>query len=74
MKEYNSTAMFEMLFAAIQRNTVYQRLLYEQGQLGRPLDQKEIDNIWQDELGNIGAFATSVEQDMVKIYGNEGWR
>ena len=32
--------MFEMLFAAMQRNTVYQRLVFEQSQLGRVLDEK----------------------------------
>lgn len=74
MKEYHSAAMFEMLFAAVQRNTVYQRLVFEQGQVNRPLDEKEIEKIWQDELGNIGDFATGVEDDVIKIYGDEAWK
>jgi len=74
MKEYHSAAMFEMLFAAMQRNTVYQRLVFEQAQLGRALDEKEIDKIWRDELDNIGDFATGVEDDVTKIYGDDAWK
>ena len=74
MKEYLPATMFEMLFAAIQRNTVHQRLLFEQAQLGRPLNEKEIEKVWQEELANIGDFATSVEEDVARVYGDEGWK
>ena len=42
--------MFEMMFAALQRNTVYQRLCFEQRQAGRKLSEEEIEKIWKEEI------------------------
>lgn len=72
MKNYNHSMMFEMLLATMQRNTVYQRLRFEQVQLGRVLTEKEIEKIWEDEVGEIGQFAITVEDDIAKLYGDEG--
>lgn len=72
MKNYNHSMMFEMLLATMQRNTVYQRLRFEQVQLGRVLTEKEIEKIWEDEIGEIGQFAITVEDDIAKLYGDEG--
>ncbi|MDR2945569.1 MAG: hypothetical protein LBV79_02320 [Candidatus Adiutrix sp.] len=73
MKNYHPTVMFELLYGAMQRNTVYQRLVFEQGQLGRPLEEKEIDKIWEAELQAISDYAVDVESDIAKAYGNDGF-
>ena len=72
MDKYHPTAMFELLYGAIVRNTVYQRLLYEQGQLGRPLTEEEINNIWNLEPVNIAEEYSTAEEHVSGIYSDDG--
>lgn len=71
--EYKSSTMFEMVMGALQRNTVYQALIFEQNQKGASLTQEEIEKVWQDELGNIGQSSILIENDVAKLYGDDVW-
>jgi len=73
LKEYHSNAMFEMLHSALLRNTVYQRLLFEQGQLGRPLEEKEISKIWEDGCKDLNEETANFDE-LEKIYGDDAWK
>lgn len=73
MKEYHPNVMFEMLFATLLRNTVYQRLVFEQGQLGRPLKEEEVEKIWVDERRNLAEEAANIDE-VEKIYGDDAWK
>ena len=72
MREYRKNVMFEMLYAALERNTIHQRLLFEQRQLERPLTPEEIDKIWDSERKEIGFAATDLESDVIELYGADG--
>lgn len=69
--EYKKSMMFEMMFAALQRNTVYQRLCFEQRQAGRKLSEEEIEKIWKEEIADMQQYAAGVEDDVKRVYGME---
>ena len=69
--KYKKSVMFEMMFAALQRNTVYQRLCFEQGQAGRKLSEEEIEKIWKEEIDDMQQHAVDVEGDVKRVYGKE---
>ena len=69
--EYKKSMMFEMMFAALQRNTVYQRLCFEQRQAGRKLSEEEIEKIWKEEIDDMQQYAAGVEDDVKRVYGME---
>lgn len=69
--KYKKSVMFEMMFAALQRNTVYQRLCFEQGQAGRKLSEEEIEKIWKEEIDAMHEHAVGVEDDVKLVYGEE---
>ena len=69
--KYKKSVMFEMMFAALQRNTVYQRLCFEQRQAGRKLSEEEIEKIWKEEIDDMQQHAVGVEDDVKLVYGEE---
>lgn len=71
MERYHDTAKFDLIYAMLQRSVVYQRLIFEQQQAQRPLTEKEIGEIWDDEISNIGESASLAKDEILKIYGED---